>query len=540
MNAKASDAGVIRELLARGQVAAAERQLHVLLQERSTEELLWIASEIAESRGDLAGALGLTYESAARHGESAPLLLRRAQLLVQLWRRPEAMEEARRAASLAADDAKLLTAIAKFHLQGNDPPAGKPLLERACLLEPRNPAVLFEAGMCHHYFNEPEVAAALFERVLALAPGNGYALYARAQLRTQTPHENHVAAIRAALARPVMPVREAIPAWFALAKELEDLESWDESFAALQSGNRLKRSTLRYDVREDLRSMHNVCHTFDQAQLERLADGSARTAGAIFIVGMPRTGTTLLERILASHSAVASVGETVDFPIVMTQEARRVHEERGLEDASLLRAATMIDYDRLGRRYLAAVRELTDRPCTVDKLPFNFRYCGLIRKALPGARIIHVRREPLDTCYAVFKSLFESAYHFSYQLDELAEYYIAYRETMDHWHRVLPGGVRDVHYEDLVSHPAETCRAVLEWCGLPWEDGVLDFHRSSAVAQTASAAQVRRRIYASSVGKWRRVAGKLQPVLRRLADAGLVDEEGCEPGRRTVTRTTCA
>jgi tetratricopeptide (TPR) repeat protein len=540
MREAASEVSAIRELLSRGQVAEAERQLHASLQRGSSAELLWLAGEIAESKGDLQGALDKTFESAARHGESASLLLRRAQLLVNLWRRRDAIDTAHRAASLAEGNAVMLTAIAKFHLQGNDPSAARSLLDRACDLEPRNPAVLFEAAMCSHYFNEPDAAGARLARVLELAPGNGFALYARAQLRVQTTAANHIAEIRAALARPVMPVREAIPAWFALAKELEDLGRWDESFAALQSGNRLKRSTLHYDVANDVTAMRNVCATFDARQFERLEQVDADATRTIFIVGMPRTGTTLLERIFASHSAVASVGETVDFPILMTQEASRAHEQLGMADSTLLAAATMIDWSRLGSRYLAAVRELSDRPYTLDKLPFNFRYCGLIHKALPGARILHVRRHPLDTCYAVFKSLFEGAYHFSYQLDELAEYYVAYRRTMDHWHAVLPDGIRDVHYEDLVSHPLETCQAVLEWCGLPWEAGVLDFYRSTAAAQTASAAQVRRPIYASSVDRWRHVAAQMQPVLQRLQAAGLVDEDGYEPGRRPVSSTTCA
>lgn len=540
MSATASGVSAIRGLLAQGQVAEAERRLHESLQQASSTELLWIAGEIAESKGDLEGALDLTFESAARHGESASLLLRRARLLVNLWRRREAIESARRAASLAAGDAGMLTAIARFHLQGNDPSAARALLDRACDLEPRNPTVLFEAAMCNHYFNEPDAAGALLERVLEIAPGNGFALFARAQLRVQTIDANHTTAIRAALARPVVPVREAVPAWFALAKELEDLGRWDESFTALQSGNRLKRSTLRYDVRDDVKALRNLGEAFDASQFERLEQGDAHATSTIFIVGMPRTGTTLLERIFASHSAVASVGETVDFPILMTQEARRAYEERSMADASLLKAATMIDWSRLGSRYLAAVRELSDRPCTLDKLPFNFRYCGLIRKALPGARILHVRRHPLDTCYAVFKSLFEGAYHFSYQLDELAEYYVAYRETMDHWHTVLPDGILDVHYEDLVSHPLESCQAALEWCGLPWEPGVLDFHLSRSAAQTASAAQIRRPIYASSVGRWRHVAAQMQPVLHRLQAAGLVDADGYEPGRRPFIPTTCA
>ena len=167
-----------------------------------------------------------------------------------------------------------------------------------------------------------------------------------------------------------------------------------------------------------------------------------------------------------------------------------------------------------------------ERKYFIDKLPFNFRYCGLIHQALPNAKIVHLTRDPLDTCYAVFKTLFINAYHYSYQLDELAQFYVEYRRTMDHWHAVLPGVICDVSYEELVADPPTQCRRLLEWCGLPWQDEVLDFHRSNAASTTASTAQVRRPIYRSSVKKWRNFAQQLQPVVRRLAAAGLVDEEG--------------
>jgi hypothetical protein len=159
-------------------------------------------------------------------------------------------------------------------------------------------------------------------------------------------------------------------------------------------------------------------------------------------------------------------------------------------------------------------------------LPFNFRYCGLIHQALPNAKIVHLTRDPLDTCFAVYKTLFINAYHYSYQLDELAQFYIGYRRTMDHWHAVLPGVICDVNYEQLVADPPAQCRRLLEWCGLPWQDEVLDFHQSRVASTTASAAQVRQPVYTSSVKKWRNFESQLQPVLRRLAAAGLVDAEG--------------
>ncbi len=193
-----------------------------------------------------------------------------------------------------------------------------------------------------------------------------------------------------------------------------------------------------------------------------------------------------------------------------------------------MKSSLQMDFAELGRKYLESVRPMAKRPgqFTVDKLPFNFRYCGLIHKALPNAKILHLTRDPIDTCYAIFKTLFVNAYHYSYQLDELAEFYVAYRQTMAHWHAVLPGVIYDLSYEELVADPPTQCRRLLEWCGLPWQDDVLDFHRSSAASTTASTAQVRKPIYRTSVLKWRHFEQELQPVLRRLAAAGLVDEAG--------------
>jgi hypothetical protein len=211
----------------------------------------------------------------------------------------------------------------------------------------------------------------------------------------------------------------------------------------------------------------------------------------------------------------------------MAAAAREAHTRLGSRDPDLLRASLQLDFGALGRNYLASVRQLADgQRYTIDKLPFNFRYCGLIHKALPKASIVHLMRDPMDTCYAIFKTMFINAYHFAYQLEELAEYFIAYRRMMDHWHAVMPGVILDVRYEDLVSDPQTQSRRLLSHCSLPWEDDVLEFHRSTKASTTASTVQVRRPIYRSSVQKWRNFTRELQPVLRRLNEAGLVDENG--------------
>ena len=514
------------ELLRAGRVDDAEKLCQGLLALTPNIKTAALASTIAEERDDLPRALQIVDDAIEHHGVSTELLLRKAQVLMRLRRRTEGVSAARRAAEICPPDARLLQALAKVHSERNEPAEAKPLLQRARELLPLDPAILYDSAVCHFYLNEMEEAAALLERVLTLAPGNGFALYVRSQLGTQTVESNHVGHLREMLLRPQIRRQDAISTYFALAKELEDIGEYQESFAALSEGNRIKRGTLDYDVRNDVAAMQKVMAHYTRDALDHATRGDPST-GPIFILGMPRTGTTLVERILGSHSDVVSLGELVDFPGEMTDLAQATHARIGATDPDLLRASLQMDFAELGRNYLNAVRPLAgDKKFFVDKLPFNFRYCGLIHQALPNAKIVHLTRDPLDTCYAIFKTLFINAYHYSYQLDEIAQFYIEYRRTMDHWHAVMPGVICDVSYEELVADPPAQCRRLLEYCGLPWQDEVLEFHQSRAASTTASAAQVRKPIYRSSVKKWRNFESQLQPVVRRLAEAGLVDAAG--------------
>jgi len=525
-NTRDSTIAAAYDLLKAGRVDDAEKLCQGLLALTPNIKTAVLASTIAEERDDLPRALQVVDAAIEHHGISAELLLRQAQVLMRLRRRTEGVSAARRAAEISAPDARLLQALAKVHSERNEPAEAKPLLARARELLPLDPAILYDSAVCHFYLNEMDEAATLLERVLTLAPGNGFALYIRSQLRTQTAATNHVDHLRNTLMRPQIRRQDAISTYFALAKELEDIGEYQESFAALSEGNRIKRSTLAYDVRNDLDAMQKVMTHFSREALAQAAPGEP-APGPIFIVGMPRTGTTLVERILGSHADVVSLGELVDFPAEMTALAERAYVSTGSKEPDLLRASLQMDFAELGRNYLKAVQPLAGgSKYFIDKLPFNFRYCGLIHQALPNAKIVHLTRDPLDTCYAVFKTLFINAYHYSYQLDELAQFYVAYRRTMAHWHAVMPGVICDVSYEDLVADPPAQCRRLLDWCGLPWQDEVLDFHRSRVASTTASAAQVRKPIYTSSVQKWRNFAQQLQPVVRRLAAAGLVDAEG--------------
>ena len=245
------------------------------------------------------------------------------------------------------------------------------------------------------------------------------------------------------------------------------------------------------------------------------------SAEPIFILGLPRTGTTLTERILGSHTDVFSAGELNDFPISLVRVTQK-SAQRQLDRSELVEWTSKIDFVQLGEVYLESTRRLTGHTQRfIDKLPLNFLYCGLIHLALPNAKIVHVRRHPLDSIYAMYKQLFKDAYPMSYDLEDLKEYYVAYDRLMTHWHEVLPGVIYDLHYESLIANQEGETRNLLEYCDLDWQDSVLEFEKNKAASTTASAAQVRQKIYTSSVEKWKNYEPHLRAVGEYLESQGI-------------------
>ncbi|MEE7561172.1 sulfotransferase, partial [Xanthomonas sp. Kuri4-2] len=250
-----------------------------------------------------------------------------------------------------------------------------------------------------------------------------------------------------------------------------------------------QRRTLRYDVAAECAQIDALRTAYDAAAMQPGSTAAdAQGEGAIFIVGMPRTGTTLVERLLVERCGARSAGELLDFGSLLghaTAQQRARHPGQ-----SAAQASRDIDFAALGREYLRGAREAAGGAALfIDKMPINYLYCGLIRKALPRARILHLVRDPLDTCYAVYKTLFYNAYPFSYDLDELAQYYLAYHALMRHWHAVMPGGVLDIQYEALVADPEGQWQRLLQWSGL--EPRAADAAAARVAFVTASAAQVR-------------------------------------------------
>ena len=307
----------------------------------------------------------------------------------------------------------------------------------------------------------------------------------------------------------------------------------DRAFEHLLQGNALKRREVDYNEAAHQRTFQAIAEAVRRQPARSLCAARAIPRRLpIFIVGMPRSGSTLVEQILASHPQVHAAGELKNLDRVVQRRVRRGTAGRFL----FRRASAALDADglrRLGQAYLASLPPLADGKTRItDKAPSNFFHVGLIRLILPNARIIHTMRDPVDTCVSCFSRLFTHGQAFSYDLAELGRYYRWYHELMDHWRSVLPAGAMlDVSYEDVVDNLEEQARRLIDYCGLPWDDRCLSFHETSRPIATASNVQVRQPLYRSSLARWRRYEAYLEPLLAEL--------ESCRPSRVDGLRPRC-
>jgi tetratricopeptide (TPR) repeat protein len=350
-----------------------------------------------------------------------------------------------------------------------------------------------------------DAAEAHCDAAISLDRHYSLAHYLRSDLRTQSAERNHIAEMEALIKEGKLSRPGETMLRFALAKELEDVEQHGRALDHVEAGSDLQRGSIRYDSRAEIAEIDRIIRTQTRAWLNACPPGSA-VADPVFVLGLPRTGTTLVERIVASHSAMISAGETGAFAV----ELRR----------AMKAAASRLDMADIGRRYIGSVAAIHVPPSRrfVDKTLQNYLHCGMIHAALPRAKIILIQRRPLDACWAIYKAHFQGKFLFSYQQIELAEYFLAFRRLARHWKSTLPShALLEVNYEDIVSNPAAESRRLIEFAGLPWQDEVLRFHESPAPSATASAVQIRRPIYASSIGKWRHHSERLQPLRARLA-----------------------
>jgi len=301
----------------------------------------------------------------------------------------------------------------------------------------------------------------------------------------------------------------------ALAKAFEAIKDYEKSFFYYKEGNRLKRKNYFYHQADDFREFDLRKELFTPALLAKFKGAGHPDKTPIFIVGMPRSGTTLLEQVFHSHRDVFGAGELGFMPQLVREQFK---DMRTFEDKLKAGEVTNQTFRDMGAAYLEKVREIEpDSPFITDKMPHNFVQVGFIKLALPNAKIIHSYRNPIDNAFAIFKQIFANDGHqYGYDLVELGQYHNQYRELMAHWNSIFPGQILENRYEDIVADLEKQTRKVLDFCGLDWDPNCLNFHESERAVRTASVAQVRQPIYSGSVEKWRKYEAQLQPLIRVL------------------------
>ena len=365
-----------------------------------------------------------------------------------------------------------------------------------------------------------EEAIAEYRTAAAARPGYGDAYWSLANLKTYRFEQDELARMQAAEAAATVSADDRAHLCFALGKALEDREQFASSFEYYARGNALKRAQSRYRpelIELNTRLQREVC---TRELFARHTGGGAAARDPIFVVGLPRSGSTLVEQILASHSAVEGTQELADVPRLVAGLQGRNWDPEDPHYPAVLAQLGAGDFRRLGEQYLCDTRIYrTGRAHFIDKMPNNFRHVGLIHLMLPQARIIDVRREPMACCFGNLKQLFAKGQEFSYSIEDIARYYRTYLELMRHWDTVLPGRVLRVHYEDLVDDLEGGVRRLLQHCELEFEPACVEFHRTERSVRTASSEQVRQPLYREGLDQWRRYEPWLTPLREALGDA---------------------
>jgi len=489
-------------------------------------EAWFILGMALSETGHAAHALGRIERAVALAPGNAEYLAQQARLLVLLRREDDARAAAAAASCAGSSDPLVLDTIGCVQARLGDHAAAVALFERAVAGQPDSVGFRFNLAASLGFFGRVAEAEAQYEAMVARDPANGQAHYGIAGLRRQSREANHLARIEAAIPK-ARSHDDLLRLHYAAAKEYEDFDQAEAAFAHLDAANRAHKARIGYSHERDAALATALEQAFDRPDYfpgEGFSD-----AAPIFVTGLPRTGTTLVDRILDAHPQVTSLGELQAMPLAVKRLSQTA--SRLVLDAETIAAAGSLSPRAVGEAYVTqagmqagASAALRKGRILLDKFPLNFLYIGHIARALPNAKIVCLRRQPLDSVWSNYKHLFalnSPYYGWSYDLMDTARYYTLFDRLMRFWRTRFPDRVLELSYEQLTADQEGQTRTLLAHCDLPWDDACLDFHGQTGAVATPSAQQVRRPVNRDSVERWRAYAAHLGEVQTFLREAGI-------------------
>ncbi len=479
--------------------------------------------EVHWRRGDMAEALRLVERAvvlAPGFDLARDFLVR---LLMQLNRLPDALLHAEMLAQSPVKTAGSELILASVLVRLGEQERARGIYEHLLETQPQQPLLWQNLGHVLKTLGEQGKAIAAYRAAVTHQPSLGEAWWSLANLKTVKLAGEDIARMEAALEELAgLPGREedVFHLHFSLGKAYEDAGDAALAFAHYDKGNRLRRTLIRYDADEFTADIDAAASTFTAPFIAAMGEGGALAKDPIFIVGLPRSGSTLVEQILSSHSAIEGTMELAEMMTIAARLQSRVDEGEFEDFAAMVRSLTAADRRRLGEEYIERTRvhRKTDRPRFTDKMPNNWQHVGLIRLILPNAKIVDARRHPMSCCFSGWKQHFARGQAFTYDLGEIGRYYRDYVRLMAHYDAAAPGAVHRVIYERMVADQEGETRALLDYLGLPFEESCLEFHRNTRAVRTASSEQVRQPIYTDAVEHWKAFAPWLGPLEAALGD----------------------
>jgi tetratricopeptide (TPR) repeat protein len=428
-----------------------------------------------------------------------------------------ALEQARLLLATAPDNPQFKSLFAIESMQTGDYETALSTFDEILAQLPADPVTLTSKGHALKTCGDYEDAVEAYQAVIRSTPHHGEAYYSLANLKVYSFSDAEIEEMHAQESNSNLSHMDRVHLNFALGKAYEDRGDFATSFRYYEQGNRLKKLQTTYraeQMTEDLKAQRDVC----TAELfERRSGCGYEALDPIFIVGLPRAGSTLLEQILSSHSQVDGTLELPNILSLSQRLRRRARQEGTTQYPGILDELSDEELEAFGKEYIDDTRiHRQDAPFFIDKMPNNFRHIGLVHLILPNAKIIDARRHPMACCFSGYKQLFAEGQEFTYDLEDVGLYYRDYVDLMDHWDTVLPGKVLRVQYEDVVNDTVHEVRRILDYCGLPYEDACVNFHETKRSVRTPSSEQVRQPIYTSGLEQWRNYEAWLEPLKSAL------------------------